>query len=1633
MSRERKKISELYFEYSKALEGLNKINTELEKLNTTSNTVFGNIKRNLENSFNVNEKRNVENYKKNLKTISGYTTQFGEKMKYTLSSIDFSKFIDVGKVKKSLDKIDEYTSSQAKRIGTTIVTENIKTTGVKEREAAKRLTIDKDALNKQLLNEQKISNYKKITAIDLDAFREKQLIKEETRNKRQLESTKTLYDKITNYAKTYLIYQGFNELKRGAKELVEEMVNVQYRMVEIDRVLNDNSLNIDNYRDKLIKLAYDYGNSFENVSDITLRLAQAGFKADESLALTEKTLLALNTAELNATQATSDMVAVMSQWNLMTGDATEKSEKYAAIIDKINKVADNFPTTSEDILNALKKTSSAFNLAGASIDETIALITTAEIASQRGGKAIGTAMSNIIQQLKAEGRLNIMETLGIDVYTDETKQEFNSIVEIITQLSEKMQQLKADGKENSVEMKNLLDVFTVFRRNIGAGLLSGVSGEDSKYAEILKTSMDSLGYSIQENEKHLKTAKAAQAQFNATVLELKTTVWDAGAEDVFRSMLLLGSDVANGFKTLIDTFGELPVAIGAVTLAFSTLNKNMKIAQNVNVTTIEGNKKTIRQYNDWILKIKEVITQLKYQNTTLELTSNGTIKAQTNIGAMTKGLVNMTKQTTVATLKTIGLEAATIALNAALSLGLSFAIAGVIAFLDNLIHKEEKAREKSEQLITTAQDNINKTKEEVDTIDELIKKYNELNAIPKSERTKEQIDELEVIQSQITKQLKIQGEYTDELNDKYDDQLKKIKEISSEKIKQQIQEQKQIINEQQKLNKPISKITGGYEGVAVDSQLRTIQNEVTLSQFFKIKNVKEQIKVLEEWQEELEISKKQGKEVSEAYNWVSESLSNLRKNQEKVVAEQENLNDLLGEQKYKELISDKNIKTLDDYKKILEDIAKIEPPDDWTGTVEEYRKVIENLIRKTFPDLQTQLDSANGSFSSANTILRDNLKTLDDLNSKYNILVEAVNEFNTTGQITSSTLQNLVNNNLLQYLDLSTSKIRVNVQALQNLAEESKINAISALQDAAAKDIEKVATGDLANVSDIAKAALIQFGNNAQEIGNKSINSAQKVQELAKALQNAADAAKGNLGKSVDTSAFEKQSKAIINAYTNYAKQISKLDITSSTYESSKSGSKSMTNTFEEQSKERVKIFKEEIDDLESLEKSWVNKYKKLELFSTSDLKFITHQRINRYNEYLNQINNLTGISEEDRTDLIREYSLKRQEAELEYFDLLKSQLDDQISKFKKANEEKIKLIKDEADARIDSLKKVEDENDRIRQKEEYERKRSELIHGNQGIEYWQQRTGREAQLALAEAQKELEELDKDWNEKQKDWTLEDQIEEIEKARDAQVKAIEDAQEKQIQGWKNAYEAQVQLYAQTGEILYDDSVINAEYLYNAYMDNFVSPFHAQLQNVVNSINAASAAADGVISKMNTITSGGGSIGNVSNAIYGQVYGPQQISQAAINRANQFSGLTTTSGKSTTGIILEANSVSSNIKSSVSSSNSLWDKIKNKVTSFINPKNTAMFHGGGIVGSSTEGLALLRPKEVVLTPEWAAGMNKLVKQINEGSFTGGNSTNNNIDVRGNLVNIDAKIKNKQDADYLTEQVEKVLRDKFNIRK
>lgn len=1697
-----------------------------------------------------------------------------------ISRLDF----DITKATQKLEEInkrlaelskqsDIYAQNISKNLNSAISSTNIIDTANIKTQFNNVSKISKQTQESILKDNNKTANKIKVYQADVAAYQEKMELKKqyavEKSNLSQLKSTQDLYDKITEYAKTYVIYQGFNALKNGISDVIDEMVELENEMVSIDRVLNESSLDLDNYRDRLLQVAYEYGNTMDNVTDITLRLAQAGFDSQESLMLTEKTLLALNTAELNATEATDDMVAIMAQWGLMTGNAAEEARNYGEIIDKVNKVADKYPTSSADILDALKKTSSAFNLAGASIDETIATITAAEVASQRGGKAIGTALSNITQQLKDEGRINIAESLGLDFYTDETKTEFKDIMDIFGELADKMQELKDAGKENSQEMQDLLSVFTVFRRNIGASLLGEMSGEDSTYLQVLNDSLTATGYSIQENEKYMQTAKAAQAQFNDTLLELKTKVWDGGVEEVYRNLLAGGTDLVKGITELIDKIGVLPTSVGAATLAFSMLNKSTQ-AKNW-LGAIDSIKQINQLYDSTAKGISDASKFQKNYNDILKNSNSTFVEYSKTVNQGSQSLGGYVKYLTTSTAKTVLLTAKTVILQTAISAGLTLAITAIVSAIDNWIHADEKKIEQINESVEKAKENADALKEERESIEQLRKEYEELANKP--ERTTEENQKIYELQTQINDLIKDTGQQVElvttrtneqgqavlEVNKNYDEQLNKLKAIEYQKKKDEVSELKTAAQGKVDLQTPeygdwtnlfsldISSLNYDITqdlkdaGVELNSIYAELQNkmqvlvdegkDIDFSTFMNSATFEEQIKYLTQFKDALESSGKTG---TESYTEINNALNSLLTKQGDAETAVQEYKDALAElYSMRGQVSDfdtflsaiSQSYDIEGPKNLITDIQAINKEfSDGTINIEEYFNKIEEKIEEIdFSAQGEELEAYRAIFAATTESLAEGIETLQsgfdsntisfadyadgikeagdnaldlftkqnklilnesqqwvdangNLNEYANNLQSARDELSSYGDIlqvigdnydyiaqhadaagqaafeaadeSSQAYQSLATNltNSLNSLRDSnqaafnsiTQSIADNIKISTNdmldsngylsqgfLSNYSNMNsALNAVSNATAQATQKVTTA-IGNVLNSLGDAISKFdytitgslaGFDSKELdilGQKisipvglkfkiSGEGGSSIQKLSSALKDFGSQMT-NLGN-LNYGYFQLQQLTPYKG-SNTSKSPSSPSGPSSPLNPSGSGGSSSSRNYdaeraaeeaakaeEEAYKNRLEEFKNYIEEKERLEQRWVDKQKDLELLSNDDFLNITEQRIKRYQQYLDKLKNLTWINAEDRAELEKEYTEQIEDLQVEYFGYLKDKLDDEIKALEDANDEKIKLIEDEADKRIEALKKVEDENDRIRDKEDYEEKKKSI---QEEIDYWSQRTGREAQENLLAAKKEMEELDKEWQQTQEDWNIEDQIAKIEEERDKQTAAIEEAEKKEIEALQKAYEEKVKLFAETGKIMYEEGEISSKYLYQSYKNNFIDPIGKELDDLVAKLNSQASKP-------------------VSQPTPAPAPTPQQKYETyTIKYGDTLSEIAQRYG-TTVQKLLDANPYITN---------------KNKIyagKTLQIPK----FHTGGEVGGSEEGYALLKPKEIILTPPWASGIKKLTKMVDNNQFPGPSTINN---IKGNLVNIEATINNKADADYLTKKIEKVVANKLNIKK
>lgn len=1689
--------------------------------------------------FNINDAINsLDLVEKKLKTISEQSEKYASNISKNIKS-GITINVDSKEVQQNFKEIENFSKKTQEQLVKNAQKSQLKQSNIAFQEEEKRKTIAyKAALNQQKYND---------------------MVEK---------STKSMYDKITGYAKTYLIYQGFNELKRGISETIDEMVEMENQMVAIDRVLNEDSLNIDKYRDKLVQLAYDYGNSFNNVADITLRLAQAGFDSQEAIALTEKTLLALNTAELDATQATDDMVAVMAQWGLMTGTATEQAQSYGNIIDKINKVADNFPTTSADIMDALKKVSSAFNLAGASIDETIATIVAAEKASQRGGKVIGTALSNISQQIRAEGKLNLAKELGLDFFEDDAKTKFKPLLEIFQEMSDRMEQLKKEGKESSTEMQGLLELFTVFRRNVGASLLGEMSGEDNTYLQALEMSIDSVGYSLQENEKYMRTAKAAQEQFNAELLKLKTQVWDDGLESVFRDMLSKGIDILHFISDILDKFGVVPTSIGAITAAYTVLSNKVKIQDIGKLTVKIKEVNAAIQASEKGLKAEDEV--LKGTSKTFQNYAISVKKGEVNLGGYAANIVKTTAKTAL-------LTAGTIALNAALSFGLSAAITFITSQIDNWIHAEEKAIEKANELKDTATENASKLNNEVKTYQDLekqlkdtVQQYKDLKKEKEDADTTEIEKQLYEIQGQINsamkdtgKQIEIirqetteQGKIVQTVNDKYQEQLDLVKAVAYEKKKQQVEELRNAMEHARLANKPSSSsdfmeglegvlagtpITKAFEEAGIEKPFESVLGGKDYSMLpdvfyeFNKKDISGQIKDIESWLKQLQSVPNASDNVITSINRLQTVLKSLKEKQQEITDTTDNYTQALGElyamtgqldnynnflneiyntyesEAPRELIN--NLRDINDefasgeititeyFDKIQEKISSINLSEE-SENLSAYQAIFAattESLAEGIEFLQAGLESGEISFdkyssgikeAADNTLelytLQNNLTLQDDIwvnasgevDEYANSLQNAIGELSTFGDLLTTIGDNYdyIAEHANAYGEAMFNTTQVGTEAYNTLAQNmtKSLNEMKSTNEAAfnsivndvAQSVGKT-TNDITDsngyindvLSEDANALNSALNSSAKETG-KTVNKVTTamgnvISALGNAISNFDYTLTGSL-VATETQTFDIFGKqftvpkkigfkiqgaggnsvsALSAALSEFGSQVTGLgtqqfsytprkvssytppsatnpkDTSSGSNSSSKSsggGSSSKSTSTdnsekeaEQQYKAQLKAFKDFFEERERLEKRWVTKQKDLGQLETDDFLYITEQRIKRYEQYLEAIKNATWLNAEDRLELEKKYTEGLEDLQVDYLEYLKDKLDEEVKAIEDANKEKIQAIKDEASERINALKKVEDETDRIREKEEYERKRQEHLDD---ISYWEQRTGREAQEALKEARAKLEELDREWEEKQQDWNIEDQIKAIEDERDAQVKAIEDAQQAEIDAMKAVYDAKVKLFSESGEIIYENSVIQSQNLYNAYKKNFIDPVASDLsklnQTLATNVTESSAKSN-------------------EGASENQVSEPEQQYETYTIRSGDTLTKIARQYDTTIEKILEANPYVTN-----------KNKIYTGKTLQI-PK----FHEGGIYAGGDEGLAILKRGEMVFKPEWTASITRMMKYLD--NVRTGNTTNvtngPTISVNGDLVKIEASVRNQNDVDVLGRKIEKILKDKFNIKK
>ena len=283
-------------------------------------------------------------------------------------------------------------------------------------------------------------------------------------------------------------------IQKGFENLIKTTINVQKNLTDINSILGLSSKNLTNFGDQLFKVAGQTGQSFEAVSQAAVEFSRQGLGVEETLKRTRDALVLTRLSGLDVVSSTEALTATINSFNKAALDSTE-------IVNKLATVDAAFAVSSGDLAQAIQRVGSSAESVGVNFDQLIALITSVQQTTARGGAVIGNSLKTIFTRLERTEVLDQLEQLGLQVRNLDGS--FRPAIDTLTQLSQRFDVLSDSQRANVAEL-----VGGVFQINILKAALGDLGKEYSTYNSALNTSTGATDAAVKRNEQLNQTLSA---------------------------------------------------------------------------------------------------------------------------------------------------------------------------------------------------------------------------------------------------------------------------------------------------------------------------------------------------------------------------------------------------------------------------------------------------------------------------------------------------------------------------------------------------------------------------------------------------------------------------------------------------------------------------------------------------------------------------------------------------------------------------------------------------------------------------------------------------------------------------------------------------------------------------------------------------------------------------------------------------------------------------------------------------------------------------------------------------------------------------------------------------------------------
>jgi TP901 family phage tail tape measure protein len=324
-------------------------------------------------------------------------------------------------------------------------------------------------------------------------------------------------------------------VQRAFGDLIKSTIEVEKSLTDINVILNASSSTLQKFGSDLFDVAKSTGQSFELAASAATEFARQGLGVEETLKRTRDALILTRLSGLDINSSLEALTATINSFNKEALDST-------TIINKLANVDAAFAVSSADLAEAIKRVGASAGDAGVNLDELLAIVTSVQQTTARGGAVIGNSLKTIFTRIQRTDTLNALEDLGIKV----RDVEGNTLpaIQVLTNLSQTFDQLNDSQKAATGEL-----VGGVFQINILKAALKDLGSEYSVYSNALNTSKNATDQAIARNEALNQTLSALINETLVNFQQLGATIGKGAFQPAIQNVLGLINAGLEGVNT----------------------------------------------------------------------------------------------------------------------------------------------------------------------------------------------------------------------------------------------------------------------------------------------------------------------------------------------------------------------------------------------------------------------------------------------------------------------------------------------------------------------------------------------------------------------------------------------------------------------------------------------------------------------------------------------------------------------------------------------------------------------------------------------------------------------------------------------------------------------------------------------------------------------------------------------------------------------------------------------------------------------------------------------------------------------------------------------------------------------------